>query len=82
MTIQKAWPPTRETDVLNIPGSKNIIRPRIKLSEFKKAVSPIFKWSFDRKCRHYVKIYDRTKTKFAFKNKLLTIEWYFYKLLS
>ena len=79
--IEKAWPDERISDLEFIPGASNIINTDYSITSFGQAVAPVYDWSVDNECRHFVRIKDNTNTKKAFKRNLLTVENYFYKFL-
>ena len=66
-----------------LPGALDLVGRTLGKSEFLRRARPIYDWSRKHGCRHFVRVVDAPSTsKRAFKDKLLTIEAYFYKLLE
>ena len=83
LQVEPAWPPRREADLRALPGAEAMVGRRLSTAEFRRLARPILDWSKARGCRHFVRIHDEPATsKRAFKQGLLTIEAYFYKLLE
>ena len=83
MHIEAAWPEHRNDDIRLIPGAENLAGQSITIQQLKQRVKPVFAWSKDHECRHFIRIKDDKKTsKQAFKQQMLAIETYFYKYLE
>ncbi len=83
ITIAAAWPAHRKADLRLIPGAENLAGQSITQQQLQHKVAPIFAWSKEHACRHFVRIIDDQKTsKEAFKRKMLAVEAYFYKYLQ
>lgn len=81
--IEAAWPEHRETDVLLISGAKQLAGKSLTPEQLQQQVKPIFTWSKQHECRHFVRIKDDPHTsKNAFKQKMRAVEAYFYKYLQ
>jgi hypothetical protein len=82
LAVTPGWPAHREAEARQLPGTGALMAGPMTLGEFTQRAAPVFRWSAERDCRHYVRIIDRTRQKAAFKRSLLTIEGYFYKLMT
>lgn len=83
-----------EIRLVDFPGRKDLILGlpigNLKTGEFVsdpqllQQTRALFKWSVERTCRFYVRVYDETKPyeKEIFKRRLEIVERHFYKLLS
>lgn len=81
LSIERAWPDERMSDLEFIPGASKIINNDYSMTSFGQAVTPVYDWSVENECRHFVRIKDSTNTKKAFKRNLFAVENYFYKFL-
>jgi hypothetical protein len=81
MIVRKTNLPHREADRGLLPNSKLIENQDVSSSEFRSMTRPIYQWSIEKKCRFYVKVYDLTgiAEKDIYKQRLKTVEGYFYK---
>lgn len=83
LSIAAAWPDSRAGDVAALPGALALAGQILSPDVFKVKAEPIFRWSKEHECRHFVRIHDDPRTsKRAFKTALLTIESVFYKYLE
>jgi len=83
LVIDAAWPVGRRSAAGELPGALDLVGRTLSKSEFLRRARPIYDWSRQHGCRHFVRVVDAPSTsKRAFKDKLLTIEAYFYKLLE
>jgi len=83
LVIDAAWPVSRRQAAGDLPGALDLVGRTLSKSEFLHRARPIYDWSRQHGCRHFVRAVDAPSTsKHAFKDKLLTIEAYFYKLLE
>ncbi len=81
--IEAAWPDHRKADLLLIPGAKQLAGQSVTVNQLQQQVLPIFAWSKEHDCRHFVRIKDDKHTsKKAFKRQMLAVESYFYKYLQ
>lgn len=82
--VRPVWPSHRADDARRVPGMLSVPGDNLSLSEFARRAFPVFEWSTQQnpECRHFVRIRDRVEGgKDPFKEALLTVERYFYKLL-
>lgn len=81
--IEAAWPEHRAADLLLIPGAKKLAGQSLTQQQLQQQVQPVFAWSKEHECRHFVRIKDDKQTsKEAFKRQMLAVEAYFYKYLQ
>lgn len=81
--IEAAWPSHRKADLLLIPGAKQLAGQQVTQQQLRQKVAPVFAWSKEHECRHFVRIKDDKHTsKEAFKRQMLAVEAYFYKYLQ
>ncbi|MCU7959463.1 MAG: hypothetical protein KZQ58_05575 [gamma proteobacterium symbiont of Bathyaustriella thionipta] len=82
-SVTPAWPPERAADVKAMPGALALAGQTLSIERFKKMAQPVFHWSQQQGCRHFVQVKDDADTsKQAFKDNLLAIESVFYKYLQ
>ena len=82
--LRPVWPPHRDRDARQIPGMATAAGQGLSYPELGRRALPILRWSQQQEpsCRHFVRVLDRVDGgKDAFKEGLLTVERYFYKLL-
>ena len=83
LQISDAWPEKRAHELRTIPGAIRLTGKTITREEFMRLAYPVFKWSQELNCRHFIRIRDTPGTsKQQYKNNLLGIESYFYKYLE
>jgi hypothetical protein len=85
VSVLPIWPTDRSADADTIPGMLDLPGVRLPYPEFIRRAIPVFEWSTRQtpECRHFVVIVDHVEGgKEAFKEALLTVERFFYKLLS
>ena len=85
VSVRRIWPSRRDAHAAEIPGMTALAGERLSYAEFSRRALPVFNWSEgqDPICRHFVVIVDSVDGgKEAFKDGLLTVERFFYKLLS
>lgn len=81
--ITAAWPDHRKADLRLIPGAEKLAGQSVTQQQLQQKVAPIFAWSKEHECRHFVRIKDDQQTsKEAFKRQMLAVEAYFYKYLQ
>ncbi len=76
------WPESRNKQALVDPHITQIEGKYYSNKMMWKATYPLYNDSVKQECRHFVRIYDRAKSKNAFKRYLSGIEHHFYKFLS
>jgi len=82
ITTHRGYKKYLEKEFQKIPGGKDIIGKTVSLKEFKKKTRSVFNWSVKTakpECRHFVRIFDETISKEAYKIPLRGIEHYFFK---
>lgn len=78
--IRKAYFDGREEDAAGIPGVSEMLGKDVGVRTFARFGNSILKWSMDRNCRHYVRVFDTDETtKETYKKRLKLVENYFYK---
>ena len=82
LQVLREWPDHRDVQAKRIPGAVDLIADSLTVEQFGEMATPIREWSNQNRCRHFVKIYDKAKTKESFKRKLLLIEYFFYKFID
>ncbi len=83
MRIKPAWPAYRKKDLQTIPGIHALIGNNISIEQLQKSALPVFEWSKQHDCRHFVRIKDDQSTsKDVFKKQLFAVEKFFYKLMT
>lgn len=83
LTIERAWPDSRNDDIRSIPGASALPGQSLTLDAFSHNTATIYRWSLTHACRHFVRIRDEPQTsKDDFKKALLAIESVFYKYLE
>jgi hypothetical protein len=85
VSIAPAWPAHRAGDAERTPGITAAIGSQMSYGEFSRRALPVFEWSTRQtpECRHFVRIVDQVDGgKDPFKQNLLTVERFFYKLLA
>jgi len=81
--IAPAWPERRADEARQLPGALELINRTVSSDQFRRLARPIYDWSLAHECRHFVRVVDDPGTsKQTFKDRLRTIESYFYKLLE
>lgn len=83
ITTHRGYKMYLQNEFLGIPGSQNIIDTQnLTIGEFKQKTKSVFDWSVKTakpECRHFVRIFDETKSKDSYKKPLRGIENYFFK---
>jgi hypothetical protein len=83
ITTYRGYKQYLEKEFQKIPGANNIIGTKnISINEFKQKTRSVFNWSVKiakPECRHFVRIFDNTKSKESYKIPLRGIEHYFFK---
>jgi hypothetical protein len=83
ITTRRGYKKYLQKEFSGIPGSQNIIDTQnLTIGEFKQKTKSVFNWSVKTakpECRHFVRIFDETKSKESYKKPLRGIEHYFFK---
>jgi hypothetical protein len=83
ITTHRGYKKYLEKEFQEIPGANNIIGTKdLSIRAFKQKTKSVFNWSVKTakpECRHFVRIFDETKSKEPYKIPLRGIEHYFYK---
>ena len=83
ITTHRGFKKHLEEEFKKIPGANNIIGTKdLSIRQFKQKTRGVFNWSVKTakpECRHFVRIFDETKSKESYKIPLRGIEHYFFK---
>ena len=83
LRIRRAWPDSRNRQAEQLPGALTMLDRTLSNAQFRQSARPLYDWSIAHECRHFVRVSDTPETsKQTFKQRLMTIEGYFYKLLE
>jgi biopolymer transport protein ExbB/TolQ len=80
--FKAGWPNSRDGQALNNLNISQIPGVVFDNSELWARTDGLFQESVSNNCRHFVRIYDHSQSKKAFKNYMRGIENHFYKFLS
>ena len=82
LEVHKGWLESRNEQALANPNIMKAIGEYSTNSLFWDSTAALFNESKTQNCRHFVRVYDHSESKAAFKSYLLGIENHFYKYLS
>lgn len=82
LEVHKGWLESRNEQALSNPNIMKSIGNHSKNVLLWESTAALFEESKVQKCRHFVRVYDHSESKKAFKSYLLGIENHFYKYLS
>jgi hypothetical protein len=81
MIVRETNLPHRNADRNVLPTSRVLQAQEVSGSKFRSMTRPLYKWSVEKKCRFYVKVYDSTgpTEKDLYKRRLKTVVGQFYR---
>lgn len=80
LNVRDIVPDDRRPDIEKFALEPGLFTERQSAAEFERRTRSIAADAKQNNCRHYVRVYDRTTTKEAYKSQLRAIERHFYKL--